>query len=263
MRSSLKNGKEKMQLLKEETYLQQTKLAAYCRTGLVPEGLTGVKADTLPHYRRLVFNVVQDILESAYPITHSYLKNEVWKELIFNFFSEHKCQSAQVWRMPLEFYDYCIESGKAQALNIPFLNDLLYFEWLELDVHTMEDIEYPKLQLCGDWLKDRIALNPEHRLLKLIYPVHSAAPGPDLEDKAGEYFLLMYREKESGNVQLVELSVFYVYLLENIKTGSDLESILADANVLFAINDMQLLLKKSQEFVEDMKQRKFIVGFLV
>lgn len=248
-------------MLKKETQQQQNLLAGYCRTGEEPEGLIGINKDNLHHYRRLVYNIVTDILETAYPITYSYLNNEIWNDLVNEYFTEHKCQTSQVWRMPFEFYEYCLEKNKAEQLNIPFLNDLLYFEWLELDVHTMEDIEYPPFKLDGDLLSERIVLNPEYRIIPLTYPVHTTAPGDELTTKKGNYFLLIYREKESGNVQFVDLSMFYTYVLENIANGSLLKDILVEANSAFGINDIKLLKDKSLHFMEDLRNRKFILGF--
>lgn len=251
-----------MHLLKQETYKQQASLAGYCRNGKVPEDLIDINKDNLYQYRRLCFNISSDIIETAYPITYSFLDNEIWHQLVTDFFAEHKCQTPQIWRMPLEFYEYCVEKNIQEKLNIPFLNDLLYFEWLELDVHTMEDIEYPLTKNAGDWINDKIAFNPEHQLVKLSYPVHTTAPVENLAEKKGDYFLLIYREKESGNVQFIDLSMFYTYILENLKNGALLKDILVEANSLFQINDIKLLKERSLEFITDLKQRNFILGFL-
>lgn len=248
-----------MHLLKE-TYEQQAKLAQYCRDAKVPD-LIGVKYENLPHYRRLVFNIASDILETAYPITYSFLPKETWEKLVFDYFVEHKCQTAQVWRMPLEFYDYCFEKNIQEQLNLPFLNDLLYFEWLELEVHTMEDIAYPKFTSKGDWFNDKIAVNPEFKLIKLTYPVHTTAP-TELIGKEGTYFLFIYREKESGNVQFMDLSMLYTYILEQIAGGELLKDVLVEANNLFQLNNISLLKEHTEKFINDLQQRQFILGFL-
>jgi hypothetical protein len=251
-----------MQLLKEETYLQQAKLAGYCRNGEVPADLIDINKENLYQYRRLCYNIVSDIIETAYPITYSLLESDIWDDLIRNFFADHKCQTPQVWKMPLEFHGYCIENAIQEKLNIPFLNDLLYFEWLELEVHTMEDSPYPVFDTKGNWLKDKIALNPEHRLIRLSFPVHLLSPKEITEEKRGDYFLLIYREKESGNVQFIDLSMFYTFVLENLKNGALLEDILTETNSLFQINDVKLLKERALAFITDLKKRGFVLGFL-
>lgn len=251
-----------MQLLKKETYSQQAKLAGYCRNGEVPHDLIDINKDNLFQYRKLCYNIVSDIVETAYPITYSLLEEDVWNELIHGFFANHKCQTPQVWKMPMEFHGYCVEKDIQEKLKIPFLNDLLYFEWLELEVHTMEDMMYPAFKNEGDWVNDKIALNPEHRLIRLSFPVHLISPKEITEEKRGDYFLLIYREKENGNVQFVDLSMFYTYILENLKNGALLKDILVESNSLFQINDIKLLKDRSLEFINDLKKREFILGFL-
>ena len=179
---------------------------------------------------------------------------------MYDYFVEHKCQTAQVWRMPLEFYDYCLEKDIAGQLGFPFLNDLLYVEWLELDVHTMEDIAYPAFTTKGDWFNDKIAINPEYKLIKLTYPVHTTAP-TSLAGKEGTFFLLIYREKENGNVQFVDLSMLYAYILEQIAGGELLKDVLVEANTLFQLNNISLLKEHAQNFIKDLERRKFILGF--
>ncbi len=249
-------------MLKESTHIQQSKLAEYCRNGIMPKDLLGVTAENLHHYRRLVFNIALDTLETAYPITHSFLDKEVWDKLNLEYFSEHKCQTPQVWRMPLEFYDHCVKKDIQSQLNLPFLNDLLFFEWLELDVHTMDDIAYPAYTEKGDWMNDIIAINPEHRLVKFSYPVHLFAPTEMTDKTAGDYFLLIYREKESGNVQFMDVSILYAYIFEQINNGVLLKDVLVEANTLFQINDITLLKEHALNFIKDLKQRNFVLGFL-
>ena len=246
--------------LHKDTHEQQTKLAEYCRNGVVPD-LIGVKYENLTQYRRLVFNIASDTLETAYPITNSLLEKSVWEKLVFDYFAEHKCQTTQVWRMPLEFYDYCVQKDIQSQLDLPFLNDLLYFEWLELEVHTMDDIAYPEFTSKGDWFNTKIAINPEFKLIKLTYPVHTTSP-LELIGKEGTYFLFIYREKESGNVQFMDLSMLYAYILEQIAGGELLKDVLVEANTLFQLNNISLLKQHAENFIKDLEQRKFILGFL-
>ncbi len=248
-------------MLKEETYTQQANLANYCRNGIEPDLILSNK-NNLYQYRRLVFNIACDTLETAYPITYSFLPNEQWQELTHTFFTEHKCQTTQVWKMPLEFYHYCKEKNISEKLNLPFLNDLLYFEWLELEVHTMEDLAYPPTKEIGSWLEEAIAINPEHKLVSFNYPVHTTSPTDNLIEKLGNYFLLIYREKDTGNVQFIDLSMLYVFVIEGIANEKNLSEILGEANTLFKIHDLDLLRSHVLTFIEDLKQRQFIIGFL-
>jgi hypothetical protein len=138
-------------LLKTETYKIQNKLSEYCRNGKLIE-IKGAVTDRLPHYRRLVFNVVKDAVENTYPIAHKYINKNIWKEICHDFFTNHKCKDPQVWRMPKEFVEYCKNRQFAEQYNLPFLNDLLYFEWLEVEMYMMEDKDSPLYNDSDNWL---------------------------------------------------------------------------------------------------------------
>lgn len=248
-------------LLKTETYNQQSKLAQYCRTGVSNE-LLDAKQERLPHYRRLVFNVIKDALETTFPIAFKFIQYEVWQEIVYNFFCLHNCQHTQVWRMPKEFYQFCKNENYATKYDLPYLNDLLNFEWLEAEMYMMEDLEYPDFSENRNWLKEKIAVNPEHKIVKLEYPVHFQIPEEAVKNKAN-YFLLLYREKETGKVQFVNLSILFAFLIENIVLQEKtVEEIFNDILHIFGINDLSLLQKEASKFLEDLLQRGFVLGIL-
>lgn len=246
-------------LLKTETYNIQKSVADYCRNGKETK-IKGTRSDRLPHYRRLVFSVVNDSIQSAYPITKKYIDKNIWEEMVYNFFSTHKCETAQIWRMPNEFYQYSLENNFAEKYKIPYLNDLLYFEWLEVELYMMEDIPYPQIEDINIRADKKIAVNPEYKLIKLEYPVHKIKLS-ELEKNKGDYFLLLFREKESGRIQFIELSVLYAFLLENIlseeKTLTEIYNEILD---VFGINDLDLLLKNTTNFLTNLKEKGFVLG---
>lgn len=182
--------------------------------------------------------------------------------MVYNFFSFHKCQNPQVWRMPEEFSQFCKTENYANKYNLPFLDDLLYFEWLEVELYMMEDIQYPHFTNSKLVLNKKIAINPEHKIIKLEYPVHLEKP-VDAANKKGDYFLLIYREKKSGRVQFINLSVLFAFLLENIVLKEKtLEEIFTDILYIFGINDLELLQSEAFKFLEDLKIRGFVLGAL-
>lgn len=246
-------------LLKQDTYKQQNYLAQYCRTGVSSE-LLEANQQRLPHYRRLVFNVIKNALETTFPIAFKYISTKLWDEIVYNFFCLHNCQNTQVWRMPEEFYQFCKDENYAQKCNIPYFNDLLYFEWLEAEMYSMEDLEYPNFSENTNWLKEKIAVNPEHKIIKLTYPVHLVQPDKAVEKK-GDYFLLLFREKETGRIQFVNLSVLFAFLLENIVLADKtLEDIFDDILLIFGLNDLDLLQKEALKFLKDLLHRGFVLG---
>ena len=248
-------------LLKTETYKQQSNIAQYCRDGKEVAILVA-KPERLPHYRRLVYNVVKDALQTTYPISVKYIDSDIWEDIVYSFFSEHKCQEPQVWRMPFEFYEFCKTNNYDEKYDLPFLNNLLFFEWIEVELYMMEDISFPQFNDSDDWLTKRIAINPEHKIIKLEYPVHMEKPF-DAANKKGDYFLLIYREKETGRIQFTNLSVLFTFLIENIVLAEKtLDEILSDILYIFGINDLEMLQTEAFKFLQDLKSRGFVLGVL-
>ncbi|WP_319480328.1 putative DNA-binding domain-containing protein [uncultured Draconibacterium sp.] len=248
-------------LLKNDTYNAQSKLANYCRTGTETE-ITGALAKRLPQYRRLVYNIIKDTLATTYPIACKYIEKNTWEKICHDFFSNHPCSHPQVWRMPKEFLEYCKEKKVDKQYDLPYLNDLLYFEWLEAEMYMMEDKEFPSFRSSDNWFKKRLAINPEYELFKLDYPVHLTTP-EEAGNKKGAYFVLLFREKESGRIQFVNLSALYAYLLESIaRQEKILEQILADILYVFGINDLVLLQKETLKFLAELHNKGFVLGVL-
>lgn len=199
--------------LKHHTRQIQSDLAQYCRTGHQVE-LPGTNSIGLQQYRRLVFNIINDSLQSAYPLTYELLTENEWRMLVTEFFNNHACQSPQVWTMPSEFYEYLIENNYAIIQKYPFLPDLLEMEWLEVEVFMMEDIPVDYEQGNKLLPDKKLVLNPEHRIAHFSYPVHLKNASQISEDDRGNFFLLMHREPETSKVIFTDLSIFFARLTE-------------------------------------------------
>jgi len=242
------------------TQTQQSRLASYCRTGKL-NSIDGLTENRVHHYRRLVYNVVDDTLQSAFPLTFDLLTEEEWNELVNFFFSNHKCQSNSVWRMPYEFYSFVEQYDLEIKIKYHFLEDLLLFEWAEIEIYMMPDIPYPEFKLNGGWLSEIIVINPEYRILRLDYPVHLKNPNDISNDDKSEYYVLIFRERESGKVQFMNLSVYFAWLLEEIANEKKpLVKILKEAQSIFGLNE-KILFENTIPFLEELNSKQFILGF--
>jgi len=223
--------------------------------------MPGVATDRVHHYRRLVFNVVKNTLEQAYPITFDVLGKELWEDTIKRFFTEHDPQSPQVWKLPLEFYEWAVENDLSNYLSFTFLSDLMLFEWLEIEVYTMPDKDIPIVRTEGDLLTDLIVINPEYSIIELVYPVHKAAV-KELEKRKGQYFVLAFREQESKRVEFIDLSIFYVFILERIvNQESTLADVLVEAVTVFNLEAEKEINNRVITFFEQLHSQGFVLGF--
>jgi hypothetical protein len=246
--------------LHEDTIIQQSRLANYCRTGILGE-INGLTENRVFNYRRLVYNVVDDTLRTAFPLTHNLLSEEEWDDTVNRFFSDHSCLSPSIWKMPYEFYQYFEQNDSGLKSVYPFLTELLLFEWMEIELYMMEDKIFPETQNEGSFENDTIKFNPEFKLMRFNYPVHQKNPKAINEADRGEYFLLMFRNKISSAIEFINLSIYYAWLIERINTSTDsLTTILTEAAAIFGF-DNQSLLENTLSFLTELKEKTFVIGF--
>jgi hypothetical protein len=212
----------------------------------------------MEQYRKLARNVIADGLESAYPLTVSALDPDDWDGLVYRFFAEHDCQSTQVWRMPLEFLGF-VETAAGPLLNrYPFLPELLVFEWTEVELYMMEDLPVADVRPVRDWTADALVFHPEYRLLVFNYPVHLRQPDALSSAEAAQYAVLAFRDYVTGEVQFLDLSLLYAWLLDGlISSGLSLSAFLQGPG---APGPVALLLEQAPAFLQHLSGLRFIRG---
>lgn len=237
----------------------QHRFTQHCRTG-VRTTLPGVAPDRLTHYRRAIQHMVKDTMESAYPITCANIPVRKWEVMVRSFFARHACTSYQVWKLPLEFYTYAVENNWDEVYDIPYLSDLLAFEWAEIEVFNMEDVAPAAFVATGHWLETPLVLNPEYRLLSFKYPVHREARRTRLLKEKGAWFVLLHREPVTGNVRFTGVSPWLAFVIEQLAVGITVKDILEYAPQL-GITVTDELEKDTLAFLTDMQQQHFVFGF--
>ena len=247
--------------LRVETYSLQASLARYCQTG-IPTPIPGTHSpERVAVYRRLVFNNIQDQLRLAYPILHSFLPEEKWDALVKEFFAQHDCSAPQLWQMPLELVRFVEQSSYSKRLNLPFLQDLLEFEWNEIELFMTSDIVPPPLRATGSVLDDPLVLNPILNLKKYDYPVFRVQPA-DLANQAGDYFLLSFRHPETCSVQFLELAPLTVRVVEILHTAPTSGRLaLSQAGEELGVTDFSLLYDQGEKFLQTLLHERAALGF--
>ena len=246
--------------LREETKQIQEMLGEYCRTGEEQE-LPGVTPGRIHHYRRLIWNAVKNTLDTAFPITVAALGEDSWDLLVFDFFAAGIPQTPQIWKLPYEFYRFHADRKTGKQIQKRFLDDLLLFEWMEIEVHTMPDRPYPEFVEEGDLFQDRLAFNPEHEIVQLEYPVHTH-PVSQATEMTGEYFALLYRLPGSGNVQFLALSALNTYIFTRLlEADVPMNEIKGEFARVAGIESERYLDDALKKFFGDLLDRKLILGF--
>jgi uncharacterized protein len=242
------------------TVKHQSSLAAYCRTGHY-QPIPGVRAQHVTQYRRLVYAIIDDILQAAFPITVDLLGTDEWETLVEAFLSDHPCQSPQVWKMPGEFYDFLSQRDDPLDGKYPFLLELIYFEWLEVDLFMMEDIP-PATVVTGDVTKEALVINPEHLLKHFHYPIHLKKAPEITHEDFGDYYLVLFRQPDTGQIQYMDLSPALVYLIELLSNGPLTPAMLTQQIcAAFNLTQTEAIRQTLMEFLHRGLENKLILGY--
>jgi len=226
--------------LRAETIKIQNDLVEYCRSNN-DGNVQGTRQDRLPNYRRLIHTIIWEALSDAYPITRSILTSVQWDELVDDFISNHRSAEPQLYKMPFSLIAFVKNNDYQKRFSIPYLIDLLTFEWVEIEVHTMQDQELLSFNPQGDFMSTNLVFNPYQRILTLNYPIHQLRT-MDISMNAGSYFYNVYRQP-NGTVQYMELNAFTRNLIQQFMLHS------AEYNIneilLTLLKDLSLEMKVS------------------
>lgn len=247
-------------MLKKTTKAIQLELVEYCRMNN-DGNIAGTRQDRLHNYRRLIYTIYWEALADAYPIAKSILKEEDWNSLVDDFISNNSCQEPQLFRMPLALIDFVAKNNYSEKLNLPYLIDLLRFEWVEIEVHAMKDVPEELFNITGDLSSGKCVINPYLRIVKLEYPIHKLKTD-DITLLKGSYFLLVYRQ-DNGTVQYLELNAFTANLIEQLCQNS-LEMTLQEIIDVIFLNVSpelkQTIYKEMEKFCTSLHELGVILG---
>ncbi len=248
-------------MLLPETLKIQNDLGSYCRSGKLPT-IPGINEKHAKHYRRLVFNIIKNNLTRAFPIATKVKGENGFIEMIDRFFREYAPQTPQIWKLPVEFYHYVLSENWAGEYDMPWLNDLLLMEWMELHVYTMSDRKIPDYRKEGDTLHDTIILNPDHEIISLHYPVH-LMPVKNTPDNQGDYYLLVYRHQQFHHVRFINLSPLFNLILAGIVNKKSLDVLISEACQSFKLLRDHITDKAVTTFISELYKNGFVLGFQV
>lgn len=238
----------------------QEKIALYCGDGIIPDLETEdfnseEKVDVEMH------RIISGAMKNAFPITNSILSQRDWETLINDLYKEHNSKTYHFYTLPYDFYLFAFEKGYDQILNLPFLNDLMYFEWIMLDTKVSISIKNNPFRLKGNVMNDMLCLNPSHHLIQIDYPVHKYDPIESVRYQ-DTYFVLTYRHPVTGDAFAVELTDVEAFIFERLdSTIMTVAEILEDYVQLYPEIDMIELKNDMKMFIQSMIEARAIFGY--
>ncbi|MCH1429895.1 MAG: hypothetical protein GWP59_07870 [Chlamydiales bacterium] len=246
--------------LKDGTQKAQREMANFCRKKSKLSDDLLISNERAKVYRRLICNNIDSTLQNAYPITYHLLSDDQWKQVVDDFLASDACISPYLWEMPKALVSFAKSRGYDEIFALPFLNDLLLFEWLEIEVYMMPNKPAAK-ELEEKAYYQFPIVNPEHKLLQLEYPVFKKTKCGELSDKK-QYFISLHRHPETKQVLFFEHSSFFIYLLEEMSESK----ICMDHMVEKTVKDFgwklnQTIHKKIKLWLENITNEKLLLGW--
>ena len=184
-------------------------LAAHVRDPATHAGPPGIEERRLAVYRELVFNNLDGLLASTFPVIRRTLGEADWQALLRRFLASHRSETPLFTRLGLEFVAF-LEAAEDAAR--PWLAELAHYEWAELGLQ-LSDAALPAHDPDGDLLRDVPLLSPLAWPLAYRWPVHRLGPDFQPTDPPPAPTLVLLRRDRSGRVHFSLLSPLLYRLL--------------------------------------------------
>ncbi len=147
----------------------QTEFTRHIRNPKVAPRPAGVSVRRMAVYNEIVFNNLQGLVESCFPLTREVLGVRRWTRLVRRFFVQHQCATPIFRQIPEEFLRWL--EAEPQTDYPPFLHSLTHYEWIELSLAVSDAVMPEHVDPQGDLLTSCPVLTPALALLSYPYAV--------------------------------------------------------------------------------------------
>lgn len=200
----------------------QQRLAAHLRDPARQAPPADMEDRRLKIYRELVYNNVEDLLASAFPVLRRLSADVTWHARVRDFYARHVSRAPQFYRLAEEFLHFLEHERGLHADDPPFLQELAHYEWVELALSIAPAELAPELaDPDGDPMHAPPVLSPLAWPLSYAWPVHRIGPdnqpahAPELPT-----YLVVYRTRQD-EVRFMELNAVSARLLQLIEARPD------------------------------------------
>ncbi len=178
------------------------------------KGVRSPEDNALGVYRDLVHNRFEDLIRTSFPKFSQIVGEDL--SSIVDEFVKVKHSSPLLLHATKEFVDFFRSFDSPIKREHPFLEELLFHEWLEIHLFNLPE-EGERAEFSWESL---FRISRTCALSEFTYPVHklgSLSP-EDISGRKGAYYLLTYRGF-SEEVKSVELTEFVYAFLRDIDSG--------------------------------------------
>jgi len=159
-------------------------------------------SEAIKVYTELVYYRFLEVFEKAYPRFKKMVSEETFDTLIYDFLKVG-AKNPILWRVSGEFKTFLSQNSD---LDMPYLADLLEFEFLEIEMFMQKYSLHKKSSFS---LQKSYTFSKEANIRHFSYPVHH--PDFDVSPRAfesGEFIILFYYNAKSEEVLYEEITPF-------------------------------------------------------
>lgn len=168
-------------------------------------------------YRELVYNNIESLIATVFPVLRSILDDSKWHSMVRDFIHHHECKTPYFLEISEEFLRYLAQERGLREGDPAFLLELAHYEWIELALDVSED-EIPAVGTLPLELLNAIPfVSPLAANLSYQYPVHKISPH-FLPQFASQTHLLVYRNRDD-KVCFMEVSLLTQRLLSLLQAS--------------------------------------------
>lgn len=223
----------------------------------------GLPPSRLAVYRHAVHANLERFMRDNFPRVRELFDEDAWQALIGDYLLRHRSDTPLFAELLDEFLAY-LQHERDVADDPPCLRELAHFDWLEnavaIDPTSLDAIA---CRADGDLLHDALVVNPVHRLVRYVWPVH--AIGPEFRPSAPPArptWLLAFRDR-AGNFGALDLNEVAVRLFERIAAPAAPAAgrILAGLAAELRHPEPAVVVRGGLELLERWRAREVILGF--
>jgi len=186
-----------------------------------------------------------------------------WRELVRDFYSEHRCQTPLFPEVAKEFLRYLQDIRRARPDDPGFLLELAHYEWVELALSLDErNPETIDADPDGDLLAGIPLLSPLAWPLSYRYPVHRIGPDyrPSLPPDEPTH-ILVYRNRD-GAVKFMKLNPVSRLLFELMRADPNASGLDLLKKIAEAIDhpDPERVIATGTQLLSDLKRKEVLLG---
>jgi len=212
-------------------------------------------------YRELFYNNIEGFIANGFPVLRQITTDETWHNMIRDFMIKHHCKTPLFHEIGREFMAY-LENERDNANDPIFIKELAHYEWVELALSVIEDIQDEPLRLNSnpDNLNVHFKTSPLAWPLVYNYPVHQI--GPDFqpyEASSSPIHLLVYRNKQD-NITFLELNPVSARLINLFNEGLTGQMAAEQIASELQHSNPKVVIDGARALIDDWLQREVLIS---